>query len=257
MKLSVMIADPAGNITAIVRTPVPKSKRAAAAEKIMDMDEYKVEQVAFETSPHKKGSLGRIEMMGGEFCGNAARSYGYLRCKETGRDACKIEVSGAPDLLDVLADEKNEKASAAMPMPEAVEHVQIGMFRLPLVISKGITHLIAKDMDPDDVFVNHMIERFGGQYDAFGVMFLRDQDLTPVVYVRQTGTKVYESSCASGTLAAAYVQTQYRPDGFHDYVFKEPGGGIEVKVAKRLGRFAATIGGKLSLEGPVHMDIPI
>lgn len=255
MKINMMIADPAGNITAIVRTPTPKSKRASVAEKIMAMEQYKVEQVAFETSPHKKGSLGRIEMMGGEFCGNAARSYGYLRCRETGRDACKIEVSGAPDLLDVLADPDKGKASAAMPMPEAVEHVQIGLFRLPLVISRGITHLIAMNMDPDDVFVNHMIERFGAQYDAFGIMFVRDQDLTPVVYVEKTGTKVYESSCASGTLAAAYVQTLEKPDGFHDYLFKEPGGEIEAKVAKRLGRYAATIGGKVSLEGPVHIDI--
>lgn len=255
MKVSVMIADPAGNITAIVRTPVARSKRADVAEKIMAMDKYKVEQVAFETSPHKRGSLGRIEMMGGEFCGNAARSYGYLRCKETGRDACKIEVSGAPDLLDVLADPNKGTASAAMPMPKTVEHVQIGLFRYPLVISGGITHMIAMNQDPDDVFVNHMIERFGAQFDAFGIMFVRDQDLTPVVYVAKTGTKVYESSCASGTLAVAWLQTQDKPDGFHDYLFREPGGEIEAKVAKRLGRYAATIGGRLTIDGPVKIDI--
>ena len=81
MKLRIIMADPAGNRTAIVRTPVPADQRAQIAAKILQINDLRAEQVGFETSA-LMGGIGRLEMMGGEFCGNAARSYGYLLWKE-------------------------------------------------------------------------------------------------------------------------------------------------------------------------------
>ena len=75
MKLRIIMADPAGNRTAIVRTPVPADQRAQIAAKILQINDLRAEQVGFETSA-LMGGTGRLEMMGGEFCGNAARSYG-------------------------------------------------------------------------------------------------------------------------------------------------------------------------------------
>ena len=49
--------------------------------------------------------------------------------------------------------------------------------------------------------------------------------------------------------------TRNKEDGFHGYSFNEPGGTITVNIAKRQGRFAGTIGGKLTLEEPVEMEI--
>ena len=43
-------------------------------------------------------------------------------------------------------------------------------------------------------------------------------------------------------------------DGFHGYNFEEPGGTIVVNIAKRQGRYAGTVGGKLTLEEPVVME---
>ena len=81
MKLRIIMADPAGNRTAIVRTPVPADQRAQIAAEILKIRGLRAEQVGFETLP-VMGGAGRLDMMGGEFCGNAARSYGYLLWKE-------------------------------------------------------------------------------------------------------------------------------------------------------------------------------
>ena len=64
-----------------------------------------------------------------------------------------------------------------------------------------------------------------------------------------------ESSCGSGSLAAAWYLTRDEKDGFHGYNFEQPGGTITVNMAKRQGRYAGTVGGKLTLEEPVTMEI--
>ena len=73
MKLNILRADPAGNITIFVLDPIEKAQRAAIAEQIMAIPFLKAEQVGY-ACPPEDGVDGRMEMMGGEFCGNATRS---------------------------------------------------------------------------------------------------------------------------------------------------------------------------------------
>lgn len=256
VKVTVVMADPAGNRTAIVRQGVPKSARGQVAREIMENADLGAEQIGFETRPLYGGSTGRLEMAGGEFCGNAARSYGYLLCRERGLDHCKIEMSGTREKLEVICDLENETSAAQMPMPERLEMAGEAADALfPLVVSRGITHMICMHRDPDEEFADRMIRKFGGAYSAFGVQFVGEGKLTPVVYVAQTGTVCWESSCGSGSLAAAWYLTQEKEDGLHVYSFEEPGGTIIVKIAKRQGKFAGTIGGNLTLEEPVELEI--
>ena len=100
-----------------------------------------------------------------------------------------------------------------------------------------------------------MIDKFGKDYSAFGVQFVNGERLTPVVYVAATDTVCCESSCGSGSLAAAWYLTRDEKDGFHGYNFEQPGGTITVNIAKRQGRYAGTVGGKLTLEDPITMEI--
>ena len=86
MKLNVLRADPAGNITLFVLDPVEKSRRADVAAQLMAVPEYKAEQVGFVCTPQEGGD-GRMEMMGGEFCGNATRAFGLLTAKKMGAPA--------------------------------------------------------------------------------------------------------------------------------------------------------------------------
>ena len=150
MKFTVVMADPAGNRTAIVRSGVPKSERAKVAAAIMADPALRAEQVGFETRPLYGKSLGRLEMAGGEFCGNAARSFGYLLCKEKEIDHCKIEMSGTREQLEVICDLERETSAAQMPMPEKLEMAGEEAEELyPLVVSRGITHMICVDKEFD------------------------------------------------------------------------------------------------------------
>ena len=256
MKFTVVMADPAGNRTAIVRSGVPKSERAEVAAAIMADPALRAEQVGFETRPLYGKSLGRLEMAGGEFCGNAARSYGYLLCSEKEIDHCKIEMSGTREQLEVICDLERETSAAQMPMPEKLEMAGEEAEELyPLVVSRGITHMICVDKEFDEDFARRMIDKFGKYYSAFGVMFVNGDSLIPVVYVAETDTVCCESSCGSGALAAAWYLIRDEKDGFHGYNFEQPGGTITVNMAKRQGRYAGTVGGKLTLEEPVELEI--
>ena len=71
MKLNVLRADPAGNITLFVLDPIERERRAAlAAELMRRLPDMKIDQVGF-ACPADADTDGRMEMMGGEFCGNA------------------------------------------------------------------------------------------------------------------------------------------------------------------------------------------
>ena len=156
----------------------------------------------------------------------------------------------------MICDLDRETAAAQMPMPELIEMAGDEADQMyPIVISRGISHMICMDKEVDEAFARRMIDRFGKAYSAFGVMFVNGDDLTPVVYVADPESVCFESSCGSGSLAAAWFMTRNKEDGFHGYSFNEPGGTITVNIAKRQGRFAGTIGGKLTLEEPVEMEI--
>ncbi len=73
MRIRMLRADPAGNLTGFVLSPVAGEGRAALAARLMARD-ASLEQVAFVDEASLTGPLARMDMMGGEFCGNAARA---------------------------------------------------------------------------------------------------------------------------------------------------------------------------------------
>ena len=81
MELNILRADPAGNITIFVLDQVEKAQRAAIAEKIMAIPALKAEQVGY-VCPAEDDADGHMEMMGGEFCGNATRAYGMYIARQ-------------------------------------------------------------------------------------------------------------------------------------------------------------------------------
>jgi len=93
------VAYPAGNTTAVVFDELGKFNRKKLNADIMSAwqavspDQPPIEQCCFVTRPKNKDALARIEMFGGEFCGNAARSAIWL-ITESEDTAGSIEVSG-------------------------------------------------------------------------------------------------------------------------------------------------------------------
>lgn len=148
-KLDIQIADPSGNITIFVRTPVERRFYQQVAGQLLADEDYGAEQVAFILSdsfssqnpsagescctqeiggdsdcmPGIAGDPdvdGSMEMCGLEFCGNASRAFGLMLARdagETGQVTKRIRVSGCEEPLTVELDMETSRAKIRMPNP--------------------------------------------------------------------------------------------------------------------------------------------
>lgn len=260
MKLNVLRADPSGNITLFVLDPVPSGDRAGLAPRLMALPGSDVEQVGF-VCPPVMGGAGRMEMAGGEFCGNATRAFGMLTAQRLGGlPQVLVEVSGCEAPVAVDIDWSAGTARAQMPLPRSVRRVEVDGHPGTLVDLGGIAHLVVEDIPPSQEFFDRAEPLFGAfpDADAYGVIFLDGQQGTmiPLVKVPAAGTLVWEGSCGSGSLAAALAQSQHAPNGsfVRDYI--QPAGIIQAAVIRRNGKpVSAYIGGPVTLDSPVEVEL--
>lgn len=229
MNIQLRYLNPAGNITAVVLSPVQPALRPALSRAIMA--EGRAEQVGFAVPP-QLGGICRLEMMGGEFCGNAVRSYGGLWAVEhgLGKVTIPVEISGAVKPVPVMVEPDGIQSYADMPLPLGMNWITVEDRRYPLILCQGICHLLALEQNPLPAFLEAARPQLDalGQ-EAWGVMFLKEQRLVPAVYVKSTDSLVWESSCGSGSVAAAWYLAGANParQSFH---FQEPGGELHVSV---------------------------
>ena len=59
--------------------------------------------------------------------------------------------------------------------------------------------------------------------------------MMPLVYVRKSGTMVWETGCGSGSAAVGAREAIHRGEGRSEVVVRQPGGIIQVTVNIRLG----------------------
>jgi diaminopimelate epimerase len=231
MKLEIVRADPAGNITIFFFfSPQGKDAQAEAARALMADPALKAEQVGFvmppEGPPAREGGLWRLRMNGDEFCGNASRSFGLLVAKLSGisgKASLMVEVSGAKQPLAVRVDTDSGDAELDIPGPIAEETVEFQGRHFPLYIFEGISHAIAEDMPPDEQLVFDLAKQAapqvarhaeqiclssanhgaGYQLRAFGVMFYdtRRRFMQPLVWVKNGGLAPTVSPTLSPTVA--------------------------------------------------------
>ena len=258
MKLNVLRADPAGNITLFVLDPVPVGDRAGIAARLMALPGSDVEQVGY-LCPPVMGGASRMEMAGGEFCGNATRAFGMLISRRLGgASQVLVEVSGCAAPVAVDVDLSAGTARAQMPLPRSVSRVEADGHSGTLVDLGGIAHLVVEDIPPSLEFFQKaepLFERFPGA-EAYGVIFLdaRKGTLTPLVKVPAADTLMWEGSCGSGSLAAAVAQS--RTDGPFVRAYVQPAGTVEASVIRKNGKAAsAWIGGPVILDPPCEIEI--
>ncbi|MDR2247280.1 MAG: hypothetical protein LBE17_11535, partial [Treponema sp.] len=179
MKYDLLIADPAKNITVFVLNPVPAEARAALSAAILSDPALGAEQAAFVIPPGGEGNrYWRLEMMGGEFCGNAARSFGLYAAGKMGLrggHTVVIESSGGADPVPVRVDTETGRAEAEIPGPRLITALNFGGRSLPVCVFEGITHALAPDLEPgrESFFaIKAAFERNAPALPgAFGVMF--------------------------------------------------------------------------------------
>ena len=253
-KLRIVRADPAGNITLFVLTPVEKAQCAAIAADLMKIGELKAEQVGF-VFPN-----GHMEMEAGEFCGNASRAYGYLLARQqglTGRHTMHLSVSGCDHPIAVTVDMDAGTSEAEMPLPRFVRPVNVDGTAGTLVHLGGIAHLVVQGVTPSREFFEEaepLFEKEPG-LEAYGVCFLAGERMTPLVKVPEAGTLVFEGSCGSGTLASAIALSEGH-EGRFSAALTQPAGTVCASVTRQAGAVvAASIGGAVTLGEPFEVTI--
>ena len=207
-------AVPGGNPTILILDPVPAGDRAAVSRVLMGAGHLQAEQVGFLDLAARPV---RLDMMGGEFCGNACRAAAAVMAREgsgllphEGGLRGELSVSGAEAPVGLRVE--GGECWAQMPLPgESGMGVRelgpgLGLVRLP-----GIAHICLDEERhpfPGDFAgaAESLRARFDVEAEAVGCIWYRANPswaIKPVVWVRSTASTHFETGCGSGSLALA------------------------------------------------------
>lgn len=280
IKLEYVKFNPSGNTTIIVdnrKKLLRREQYAEAASKLMQPESLCAEQVGYLENPIMAGALMRLHMMGGEFCGNATRCVAKLLCDlqtpgiawQQDHTQCTVplEVSGYPHVLEEKVMEYREESAkvyGGMPLPLKVEKGYLRGNDAPVIFVHfdGILHVILENTEFSELSANRLMENVREdfpQLEAVGLMYYNSVKGTmrPVVYVRETDSLVFESSCGSGSMAVAAAVCETTGKDVKNLVIRQPGGELEVSYSRGEGAEPAVLGGLISLvsRGTVWIEL--
>jgi diaminopimelate epimerase len=251
LSLHVLKSSPSGNITSLVFSPVERSLHADVSQAIMRL-QPDVEQVGFAEPASSPDALGRLQMMGGEFCGNATSAFFYTLASRLHVTSGQVEVSGksAPLQVSVAANSVTlslQETLTLFPSPSASAAALVEM--------EGISHLLCDCPAPTDKAASArqlMQEHDLLERAAAGVIFLEQHSngasITPVVWVKATGSLVEESACASGSMAVALWLSAQEPTRPQPVEIRQPSGELISLQTKWLTPHQAV----LQMQSQVH-----
>ena len=252
MKVEYTVLDPTGNITILVTSSVEISLQPSVASKLMELVP-EAEQVGFLSEA--EGCDIALRMAGGEFCGNASRSFALIASKAQnlkGENDILIDVSGSDEDLNVSVNTDTNYTKILMPRALRVFSEEIFGHPAQIADYGGIMHVVVRNIEAsEETFVKYK-EYINGKYDppAMGVMFWDEEtkSLTPVVYVKDVDTTYFEGSCGSGSTATGTCFGILDGDGEHHYSLPQPAGTIDVTCIVEGG-----IAKEVYIEGPVGL----
>ncbi len=271
MDIHYIQANPSGNTTIFVLSPVEPALHSAVAAKLLQPDCVGGEQVGYLTMPTAEGQPIRVDMMGGEFCGNASRSAAAYALLLSGKDSgtYTISCSGCDTLLTAQAAKLADglyDASIEMPLPESVEAVLVDVGGMPSrffrVALPGIVHFVhfVGTLEEADrqVFWNAVYDYAKDDgLEAFGLVLFAPAHLRmiPAVYVTATDTLYWEQSCGSGSAAVAAALACMGKKNV-SCTINQPGGAISIAAdvageEKMLQRFGS--GGPVAFSAVRHV----
>lgn len=216
MRLNFVKISPAQNMTVLITDYVDPARYLEIARVVMSYEYLNAEQVGFIVPPKTNQSRLGLEMSGGEFCGNAvlcAAAFGLYKgiCQE---GSFMVESSGAkaPLLCQAKAKSRNVfEIKAEMPQPFNMEELEIdiegrSIFGWMVQLS-GISHFVTNFWPSRENF-EQMVESLQGKVDAraLGIIPYRKlgegkYEIWPYVCVRDTGSRVFEQACGTGSLS--------------------------------------------------------
>jgi len=263
MEIAFTKLSPTQNVTILVESGIPRAEQSGVAAKLLACDSVGGEQVGFIEPASKPGAQCRLQMMGGEFCGNASMSMGaYLARQEKLPDGAEktypLEVSGAEEIIRcrIVRTGDAYRGTVCMPVPERIGSVCLatdrGNLKLPCVYMPGITHVIVdRECGLPREEIERSIRRWNESLcaEALGVLLYDEKTcaIEPVVYVPATDSAVWERGCGSGTAALGSWLAAKTKDSIAVDV-SQPGGAIRVCAEYRSGQIAG-----LTITGTVRI----
>ncbi len=205
-----------GNTTSIVVTPNVYNHRKPISQQILNENPI-VEQIGF--LAEEGNAKYHLRMTGGEFCGNAARSAGFLILsgkfgKKPKTRMTNLQVSGSKAEITMYLSVDKKRLYARIPGDFFIraEKIEEGV----IIHEQGITFLIIPNKRPNKNEAEVLIEKvFNPQgQDAYGVIYIEKRggqkyQMHPYVSFVQAGERILspETACASGTIAATIFLT--------------------------------------------------
>ena len=251
--------SPTQNVTVLVTSPVPRAHQAAVAARLLAYDGVGGEQVGYLEAPADARARARLQMMGGEFCGNASMALAAWLCARDGlADGAEaevlLEVSGGSGLTPCRVRRSGSlyRGTVRLPPPACVTTFSLPLGEVPLVAFPGISHLILPaGLNLDEATLRRALPRWNERIgaDALGAILWDEanQAIDPLVYVPSAGTLVRERGCGSGTAAVGCHMALRAGRPFSGGI-RQSGGVIEVSCAPKDGRVDA-----LAITGDVRI----
>jgi len=153
----------------------------------------------------------RLEMAGGEFCGNASAAAAVLLANELGKSSVNYSVSGFNGNVTAKVVRLDAKEFRVRTSFNGMNYKVIKKGQLDIVDMGGIVHILVEEEFP--VANYELLQReLVGMLDlrdrkAVGAIWYKKQrgkvSIDPVVWVNEVDTLYYESACGSGAIAVA------------------------------------------------------
>lgn len=247
MDIQFVKVSPNQNMTLLIETPTPRAKQLEIAKTLMAYHFVYAEQAGYIEPPQNPNAMARLQMMAGEFCGNATLALAaYLFSKEhppiLAQKTIPLEVSGTDGIVycHMQKTEQQFIGTLEMPLPLSVEQKTFTLhdtaYTLQTVCFAGIWHIIV----PKSLWAEHATayaEQAADAWqqqidaDAFGILIWDEQSsvLQPLVCVKQASL-IWERGCGSGTCAIGILTAlQQKSDVSLD--IQQTGGIMHVSVS--------------------------
>ena len=236
--------DPTGNLTCLVLDPVEDSERPGITAELMGQ----CEQVGYLTAPVNPESRAGLQMMGGEFCGNASMATAAWLAREAGETEASVplEVSGAEGIVTCYVRRTEDGSwTGTLEMPAVTGIFPVSLEGKPCTAVRmpGITHLIFEGT-PEKEEAERLIRTAAEMLPdpAVGLLSWEEEQgrMTPLVYVRESGTLVWETACGSGSTAVGAWRAR-RSGGEMTTEVLQPGGMLRIHISGNRSFLTGTV----------------
>ncbi|MFE4814069.1 diaminopimelate epimerase [Peribacillus simplex] len=237
--------NPTQNMTILVKTNYLIEEYKHIASKIMSYDSVHAEQVGFIEKPINNKAAAKLQMAGGEFCGNACMALAAFIASEKGlkhNDLAEIilEASGTDKLITCQMKRNLDEyhCLVTMPIPKKIEQRTIKYdgndLNMIIVRYHEFIHIVIEVEEFSKTVrekAQSLAKLLGVTLGAnlIGVLLYKSksEEMAPLIYVPHLDSMIWERGCGSGTASlGAYLAWKNKGEIVTN--IRQPGGDIKV-----------------------------